>query len=144
MSWPAELVPLKKVDLETGQIEDLPDTVGMWGAMWSPNGKYIASHLSGSLKLSLFDRGAKNWVTLEDFEGEHFTWSKDSNSLYHVNSSTLYRLLLEDQIVEEVAIMDFRGLNENFRWYCFSPNGELLAPRDLSDTELYSLDFKRH
>jgi hypothetical protein len=135
------------VDLQTGEVEELPESQGMWECACSPDGSYVASHLKDSTNIAVYDVNSQSWTGLEGCRGEALVWSEDSAYLYFCDEHlSLYRVRIEDNRLEKVA--DFGDLGtkgpsfRESRWYTFDPEGELLALRLSGTTEIWTLDLE--
>jgi len=142
--------PLRLIDLDTEEMEELPDSEGMWECACSPDGSYIASHEAGSDSIVIFDDKQKAWTPLTGCEGGVLTWSADSLYLhFYGRDQRIYRVHVEDRTVMEVADLSrvatrtlLASLGTDRWWYGFDPEGSLITLRPLGGTEIYALDFE--
>jgi serine/threonine protein kinase/Tol biopolymer transport system component len=136
--------PLVLVDLETGEIEELPDSEGKWQCAWSPDGRYIAAHEADSRDFTVFYVQEGNWRPLKGCRGVRPTWSADSRNLYFARSpSMICRVRIEDEHLEEVA--DMSEVKPRFVdrwWWGLGPEGALLMTRQLETPEIHALDLE--
>jgi Tol biopolymer transport system component/DNA-binding winged helix-turn-helix (wHTH) protein len=68
--------------LQTGQVETLPGSDGLFSPRWSPDGHYIAALSLDQSKVRLFDVAARSWTTLNVPSGADPVWTSDSKSLF--------------------------------------------------------------
>ncbi len=71
------------LDLKAGTLSVLPDSQGMGGPSWSPDGRFVTAHDEDQKKLMLFDLARQSWQVLA--QGALITrslWSHDSRYVY--------------------------------------------------------------
>ena len=68
------------LNLTTHEIKDVPGSVGLTGAVWSPDGHYVAVENEAS-ELELFDFQSGHWTSFAPW-GVNVTWSPDSQYVY--------------------------------------------------------------
>jgi serine/threonine protein kinase len=142
------LEPLRLVDLDTGKVEEIPRSEGMWECAWSRDGRFIASHRADSALIVLFDVTNQQWIELNACRGSRLSWSEDGRHLYFYHEKKLFRVSVEEFAVEEVAdfnnvaIGPLASLDPNQWWYGFDREGSLITLRPLGTTEIYALDFE--
>ena len=90
----------------------------------------------------------ENWEKLTSVFGSYPVWSQDGRCIYF-NDSTVakdpeYRICLSDRKLEVVANMVDAGpfvLGNFWQWTGVSPDGPILAARDISLEEIYSAEL---
>jgi len=144
---------IELLNLTTHQISQLPDSKGIFGSRWSPDGRYIAGLSAASNdRLMLFDTKAQKWralTTKRTFYG-YLAWSRDSKNLYFDTlldpDSGYYRLNINDAKLEKlVDLRKIRTFTDQFgpgSWTGLGPGEVPLFPRDISTQEIYSFDLE--
>ena len=73
---------------------------------WSPDGRYIAAIVDGSLKLMLFDFKTQKWIELASVGVAFPNWSRDGNYVYFHSFGSdpaLYRVRISDHKLEKIV-----------------------------------------
>jgi eukaryotic-like serine/threonine-protein kinase len=136
------------VDLKTGVITAITGSENLFGALASPDGKYVAASIRGGNKMLLFDFAAQKWSDLAATTVGYLSWSSDSKFLYFDNGYTaepaVFRLRLADRKVEQiVSLKEFRRVvNPWTPWFGVTPEGDVLLMRDTGSQEVYALDLE--
>ena len=98
--------------------------------------------------LLLYDFAKQSWEKLTDVKGGWPIWSQDSRCIYFNGADDAnvpeYRLCLSDRKPQLVANMAEAGplITGNFwQWTGVSPDGSVLATRDISLEEIYSAEL---
>lgn len=139
---------IKTADLRTHQVVSLPGPEGLFGAMWSPDGRYLVAITPGGLGLQMYDKSTRSWKKFTSLEINFEQWSRDSQYLYFDTLSAdpaLYRAHVPDLGVERV--LSLKGYRRPFGFigaYCgLAPDGSPLIVDDVGWHEIYSLDLSR-
>jgi Tol biopolymer transport system component/DNA-binding winged helix-turn-helix (wHTH) protein len=149
-------------DLRTQQVSTVPGSEGLIYGRWSPDGRYIAASGAnvtsvdqpqiGEKKLSVFDSRTQKWVELA--KGQLTwptwpTWSRDGRYIYVRETiegeAYLVRVRISDHTLETItSLNDLKQRQSRFQgtWIGLGPDGSLLALRDLSSSEIFSLDLQ--
>jgi Tol biopolymer transport system component len=139
------------VDLQTGQVSNIPGSEGMFSPRLSPDGRFIvAMDIPHPSKLFLFDQQTQKWTNLLDSKLTSINWpqwSGDSRFVYvsemmpGTQGFSLYRLAVANKKLERVAVVEvpdgLTGLWEH--WVGVAPDGSPLLLRDRSIEEIYAL-----
>jgi serine/threonine protein kinase/Tol biopolymer transport system component len=138
--------------VKTRQLSQLPNSQGIFGPRWSPNGRYILALTElANAKLTLFDVKSEKWRTLNlavNYFGD-MAWSRDSAFVYfdtlQPGASAFYRLRISDSKLEKLCDLNkVRRYPDAFggSWTGLGPGDVLLLPRDISTQEIYSFDLQ--
>jgi Tol biopolymer transport system component len=143
-----------RVDLNTGNLTEIPGSEGIDSPRLSTDGRYIVALTGGGAtsarKLMLYDQNTNIWSILA--EGEHFgftEWSPDGKYVYARESGGGYarivRVRIKDHVLEDVlSLKDFPALVDPFTaWYGLTPDGKILLMRDRSVQEIYALTLEK-
>jgi serine/threonine protein kinase/Tol biopolymer transport system component len=150
----AEKTFINLFNVKNRQLLQLPDSLGVFGPRWSPDGRYIlAETQAANDKLMLFDVKDQKWralnVAAKNFG--YMTWSRDSASVYfdtlQTGASAFFRLRISDSKLEKICDLnkvaryaDLFGGGSS--WTGLGPSETLLLPRDTSTQEIYSFDLQ--
>jgi len=131
---------LRMIDLKTGKISVLAGSQGLWSPRWSPDGRYlIALSFPGPADLVLYDTQTREQRKLfTSKNGGWPAWSRDGRYAYVMDGITEYRVRISDGVVEPVA--DLTSLKDA-SWAGITPDGSVIATRNMGNEEIYALDW---
>jgi len=137
--------------LASGAVDILPGTTGLFEPRWSPRGGIIAAMrpvgLNGEAEIVLYDLARHRRRTLGRIDGGYLTWSRDGHHLYFLDRSdkTANRISLMDMSGHRTVVASLAGFRQPGyvfgTWVGLDPDDHPLVIHDLSDDELYSLDW---
>ena len=137
------------LDLKTRQVQDLPDSAGLFSPRWSPDGRYILAMTADYQKLEIYDLKTRKWEDLIKVPSAYPDWSHDGMYVYFNDpfdrSLPFYRVRVNDRKLERVATVAGYGQLAGGRWGWWTglgPEDSLLAARDISVQEIYALDWE--
>ncbi|HXO32441.1 MAG TPA: protein kinase [Candidatus Acidoferrales bacterium] len=139
--------------LKTHQSSMLPDSQGIFGPRWSPDGRYIvAITATGNDKLMLYDTKTQKWRQVDTKQSSfgYLTWSSDSNYVYFdtilQHDAGFFRMRISDGNIEKLAdLTKIRSYRDQFgpgSWTGLAPGGIPILPRDISTQEIYAFDLQ--
>jgi len=136
------------LDLATKRVTRIPGSEGLFGASWSPNGRWLAALKLDFSKLMLLDVASGRWEELATGVLHYANWSADSEHLYYErwgDDVGAMRIRLSDRREEKIgSLKKFRRtLGPERCWSGLTPNNELLVLRDIGTQEIYALDLKK-
>jgi len=139
-------ITIQIADLESGRVESLPGSKGLFSPRWSPDGRYLAALEHDSLRLSLYEFSVRRWRPLlssRSFVG-YPAWSRDSASLFVDEGTIRVRVRIADGRKETVrSYSDLRRqITSLGSWVDNAPDGALLALRDTSLDEIFALELE--
>jgi len=139
---------LRRFDLKTQALTDIPDSANFVGPHRSPDGRFlVVTTLSGD-KLHLFTFSTGRWTDLVTTQIGSFTWSSDSKFIYFDNGfgadPSVFRLHVADGKIEKlVSLNDFRRVVTPWvAWLGLTPQGDILLMHDTGSQEVYALDLE--
>jgi hypothetical protein len=137
---------IKTADLRTHQVVSMPGSEGLFGAMWSPDGRYLVAITPGALGLQMYDKSTGSWKKFTSLEINFELWRRDSQYLYFDTlgaDPALYRAHVPDLKVERV--LSLKGYRRPFgfigAYSGLAPDGSPLIVDDVGWHEIYALDL---
>jgi len=137
------------LNLKTGQVTDVPDSVRLFSPRWSPDGRYLLAMTADFQKLALYDFTVRKREDLTDIRPSYPNWSHDGKCIFFNNpfdkSLPVYRICLKDRKLERIVSLSSAGrlAEGHFGWWTgLSPDDSILAARDISIEEIYALETK--
>jgi Tol biopolymer transport system component len=137
------------LDLKTRQVQDLPDSAGLFSPRWSPDGSNILAMTADYQKLEIYRLKTRKWEDLVRVPSGYPDWSRDGTYVYFNDpfdrSLPFYRVRVNDRKLERVATIGGYGQLAGGRWGWWTglgPEDSLLAARDISVQEIYALDWE--
>jgi serine/threonine protein kinase/Tol biopolymer transport system component len=152
--WPAEKslwISLRRLDLDSLQVSDLPDSQGLCPDDWSPDGRFLLTHSADRHQLILYDINHRRPETLfsTDLPLQHAHWSHDGKYVYFDTllgkEPELYRYRVSDRKLERLASLRNLRLVEGTMgvWGGLAPDDSPLYLRDVGSQEIYALDWEQ-
>jgi serine/threonine protein kinase/Tol biopolymer transport system component len=140
---------IRILNLATGQMSEVPGSVGLFFPCWSPDGRYLLAGASDHGKLLVYDLSTKKWQDLIEQKWSYPSWSRDSKCVYFTDPNTTrlsrYRVCLSGRKLEHITDLAEAGplAFGNYGWWTgLAPDDSILAFRDISLQEIYALDVK--
>jgi eukaryotic-like serine/threonine-protein kinase len=137
------------IDLRTAKDSVIPDSEGKFGALWSPDGKFLLATSGPVGDLLLFDLQSQKWSEFAKGAFVNWEWSGDAKYVYCVDSgsgaSTALRIRVADKHAEVITdLKNIRRVDDSFLgyWAGVAPDGSLLIARDVGTQEIYALNVK--
>jgi Tol biopolymer transport system component/DNA-binding winged helix-turn-helix (wHTH) protein len=156
--YPPGLVSTRPQDFSVGQfnlqankITTLPESEGMLGPRWSPDGRYISTFSADGKKAMLLELSTGRWSELATGAILLYpNWSLDSKYLYFedlgADGPEIDRVSVATRKKERVAMLKGISrvpmLSSGSPWNGLAPDGSPLIMRDLGHRELYSLELQ--
>ena len=141
---------LQIYDLKTQKLTSVPDSEGLIGPRWSPDGRFLEALTADFTKVKMYTFATRKWQELASgFVFLNPEWSHDSNYLYvdvsFGRKPSIQRIHIADHKMEQVA--DLNGFRRNglFRfWAGLAPDDSPLLMRDIAGQDIYSFDLVTH
>ena len=140
--------PIQILNLKSHELTVLPDSGRYWSPRWSPDGRWIVAIDSQTSALELFSFRTRKWEELTKLQGGYPDWSGIVNvsissaarpqlsrlSIGFVSGDRRPQLMADLRQIRQVT-SDWGG------WSGITPDGSILAVRDTSIEEIYSLEL---
>ena len=128
-------VTIRVLDLNTHQVSTLPGSRGLYGARWSPDGRYIVAMPSDALSLVLFDFQTQKWSLLAKVRAGFLNWSRDGRYVYFLrwlDEPAVLRIRINDRKVERVSdLTNLPTTGDIGPWLGLGPDDSLLVLKDI-------------
>ena len=143
---PGQVLDIETEDLRTHQITHVPGSRNLYGAQWSPDGRYLLALTADGLNLLMYDSRTGNWKKFASIEINFGVWTSDSQYFYYDSLGSepaFYRVHVPDLKIERVLSM--KGYRRPFgfvgAYSGLAPDGSPLFVDDVGWHEIYSLDL---
>jgi len=142
---------IQLLNLENHSVTPLPGSDGLCCPRWSPDGRYLAAEKDSSFdRILLYDFSAQKWRVAVKGIGAlgYFAFTRDSKSLLfdsqEVPDPYIYKLHIADfTFAPLVSLKDVTRFYGPFgAWSGIAPDGSPLLIRDISNQEIYALDWR--
>ena len=136
-AYGAENPGLYQYDLRSGRSEKIPGTDGLYGAIWSPDGRYLSAVDAATDVLLLVDLQSGTRTQIAG-PARWPTWSADSQYLYFTRDGIkwILRVRVPDGKEEMFLEVPFRLT----AWpFTLAPDGTLILLREHGRYDVYSL-----
>jgi DNA-binding winged helix-turn-helix (wHTH) protein/Tol biopolymer transport system component len=134
------------VDLDTGQVQMVPRSGGLFSPRWSPDGKHLLALTCEGTRPVIYDFETGRWTNVGMQIFGFPKWSNDSRYVYGItgNPPVLARIEMATRKLEEVrAINEFRLTGTFFPGVSWTPDGEAVVLADRGASEIYRIDVER-
>jgi Tol biopolymer transport system component/DNA-binding winged helix-turn-helix (wHTH) protein len=139
---------IRIVDARTRQISTLPGSTGLCCACWSPDGRSIIAAGVSPQRLMMFGFADRKWSELMEGPFNGGSFSRDGKYFYfdteRVADPAVYRLRISDRKVERVASLQGIRRTPGFLgdWFDLGPDDAPMVLRNLSNEQIYALEWK--
>jgi len=140
---------LRRIDVKTRHVTTLPDSKGLADPKCARNGRILARDWSDYAAqeaqkkrfiYKMLEPGHDVWTSYAlPAEIGYSTWSRDSQFIYAMDRSRLYRLQLSTGHLELIAAVD--GFRLGHGWMGLAPDDSPLVLRDAAQWDIYRLDW---
>jgi Tol biopolymer transport system component len=139
---------IRRLDLATKRVSQIPGSHGFRTARWSPDGKYIAALQNEERELMLFDVRRRHWSMLADsITGDNINWSSDSQSIYadspRGQRPVIERIRIKDKqrstVVDLAPLQNISGRVQF--WFGLTPDNSTILVHGLAAAEIYALEW---
>jgi Tol biopolymer transport system component/DNA-binding winged helix-turn-helix (wHTH) protein len=141
---------IQLLNLENHTATKLPGSDGLCCPRWSPDGRYLGAENNTWDQLLLYDFASQKWRVAVKGIGTlgYFAFARDSKSLVfdtqEVQEPYIYRLRMSDFTFAPIVILkeSIRFYGPFGAWGGIAPDGSPLFVRDISNAEVYALDWR--
>ncbi len=139
---------LRVLHLDTGAVDEVPQSEGLFSPRWSPDGRYIAALSLDQRQVRLFTVNTRQWRTLPLHSGADPVWSPDSRFLYlhePLNpAQPIDRVSVPDGAVQELIRLNEspQGGAESYIFGGLTRDNEPLVVEQTFTGNMYSLELK--
>jgi serine/threonine protein kinase/Tol biopolymer transport system component len=141
--------PIRRLDLKTNQVGEIPGSGGYYYPLYSPDGRYLAALAGNSHALQVMDSSTGRWTELYKGKVVWFAWSSDSQYVCFDASiegaAGYYRVRVSDHKFELMFSLENlkRPASASFgSWTGLAPDGSFVGLRDTSTFEIYAMDLQ--
>lgn len=126
-------------DRQSGRSEKIPGSDGLYGAQWSPDGRYLFAVDASDDRLFLFDVKSGKRTQMAG-PAAWPAWSPDSKYIYFVRwgVNSILRVRVPDGTEEKILEVPFRLATWPFQ---LGPDGSLILLREHGRYDIYSLSL---
>ena len=135
------------LDVASGSITTLPESIGYSFPRWSPDGRSIVAVSGEDQRLYLFDFSSRKWSALTEMPGNYPNWSHDGKYIYFLSVSSpvraVFRVSLADRhVMKYVDLSDIeRGPFFLGDWIGLTRDDAPLAVRNSTIEDVYAWDL---
>jgi len=141
---------IRLIDLVSHTSAPLAGSDGLCCPRWSPDGRYLAAESGTFDQILVYDFSAQKWRVAVKGIGSlgYFAFTRDSKSLVFetqdVQDPYFYKLRMADfTFAPIVSLKDTARFYGPFgAWSGIAPDGSPLLVRDISNREIYALDWR--
>src|SRR6266852_3305481 len=143
-----EVDEVRILDLQSRQVTTVPGSSTMFGARWSPDGRYLVAGSEDELSLNVFDFKTQRWSTLPQ-KGIVASpeWSRDSKYIYFrrpVDDRGVFRTPVAGGKVERIVdLKNWHDAGWYGRYMGLDPTDAPLLLRDIGSEDIYALTLER-
>jgi dipeptidyl aminopeptidase/acylaminoacyl peptidase len=139
---------LQILHLDSGQVDAVPASDGLFSPRWSPDGRYIVALSLDQRQVRLFNVATRGWSTLPVSSGADPIWAADSKSVFvHASldaDQPIDRISIPDGQVQQVARLADSRENDavDYVFGGLTPDNRPLIRARIFTGNFYSLDLK--
>jgi Tol biopolymer transport system component len=145
MAISAKKHPIQVLNLRTRELTSLPDSGAYLAPRWSPDGRWMLAIDPSTAFLEVYDFNTRKWEEFSKLPSGYPNWTKDGQCILFNGLSnaqmTEYRICLKDRKPQTLVGMGPIGLGFLGLWTGVTPDGSILAARDISVEEIFSVEL---
>jgi len=138
---------LQILHLDTGRVDAVPASDGLFSPRWSPDGRYIVALSLDQRQVRLFNVATQSWTTLPVSSGADPIWAADSRSVFvHASldpDQPIDRIFIPEGHVQQVARLADSRENDavDYVFGGLTPDNRPLIRARIFTGNFYSLDL---
>lgn len=139
--------PIEILNVKSRMVTALPNSEQYYSPHWSPDGRWLLAVDSNAGGVVLFDFTTHQWEKLTTIPASYPNWSQDGACVDFNDSfdemMPVYRVCLKDrkpQLIVNLVKAGTLATGTFGQWTGLAPDGSILAVRDNSLEEIYSLE----
>ncbi len=139
------------IDLNSREVQELPNSRGLTTPRWSPDGMLMAAIDATTLELKIYNFATGVWKPVHGIRAGYPSWSSDGRRLFFesLERKEGYRVMAVDISAMKIdSIATFDGLRQPMfsfgGWLGLGPEASPLALRDLSTEEILRWKMSHH
>jgi len=131
---------------DTGKLDTIPGSEGLFSPRWSPDGRYIVAISLGMDRLMLFDTTTKRWTRLADHSCADPVWASTRNLLYFTDyvqkNRQIYRIRIPDGKPERIVSLSdvHAAVDDSFAG--LTPDDRPLVHASILTSNIYRIELK--
>ena len=138
---------IRIIHLKTGKLDSIAGTERLFSPRWSPGEKQILALELNTGKPLLHNPLTSEWRPVSEYSIGYPVYSRDGKYIYGeaVSESVAQAIRIEVATGrrQEIARTDFKMIENGNSWLGWTDDGEPLAVRDVSSTQVYRIDLDR-
>ena len=138
---------LRILDLDSRQVTTIPGSADIFGARWSPDGRYLVAGTPQDVHLMVFDFKTQQWSELaQKGTVDSPEWSKDGQFIYFrrvMGDLGVFRIAIKGGEAEKIAdLKDWHDAGWYGKYMGLDPTDAPLLLRDISSADIYALTLE--
>jgi Tol biopolymer transport system component len=138
---------LRILDLDSRQVTTIPGSADIFGARWSPDGRYLVAGTPQDVHLMVFDFKTQQWSELaQKGTVDSPEWSKNGQFIYFrrvMGDLGVFRIAIKGGEAEKIAdLKDWHDAGWYGKYMGLDPTDAPLLLRDISSADIYALTLE--
>jgi WD40 repeat protein len=138
---------IRILDLDSRQVTTVPESVGMFGPRWSPDGRYLVIGTDDDLHIKIFDLKTQRWSELPQKGLEASPeWSRDGKFIYlrrPRGDPGVFRISVKGGAAEKIVdLKDWHDAGWWGKYLGLDPTDAPLLLRDIGSDDVYALTLE--
>ncbi len=147
ISWATIRFDIRILDLDSHQVTTVPGSTDIFGARWSPDGRYLVAGTKDEMHIKLFDFKTQQWSDLTPKEvGGSPEWSRDGKFVYFRRPRGdigVFRVSVKGGVAEKIVdLKDWHDAGWAGKYMGLDPTDAPLLLRDISSANIYALTLE--
>ena len=135
------------LDVGSGSITRLPESIGYSFPRWSPDGRSIVAVHAGDQHLYVFEFSSRKWSSLTEIPGNYPNWSHDGKYVYFLSISSPIRAVFRARVADHhvTKYVDLANIERGpfffGDWIGLTQDDAPLAVRNSTIEDVYAWDL---